>query len=439
MRAALAEREREAAARVAVAEERARIARELHDIVAHAVSVMVLQVGAVRHKLPDALVEDSDALRRRRAGRPHGARRDAPPARRDAPRRRRGVELAPQPGLDGLDALLDEVGRAGLPVELHVDGEPVPLPRAIDLSAYRIVQEGLTNALKHARASRADVTVRYGPDELEIEVRDDGARRRGGDGLGHGLVGIRERVKIYGGEMTAGTRRGGGFVLSARLPLERRPAVSIRVLVADDQSMVRAGFRMLLSGEEDIEVVAEASNGLEAVDKAARFRPTVVLMDIRMPELDGLEATRRILAADDAGPDPDPDDLRPRRVRLRGAARRRQRLRPQGRPARAADRRDPHRRRRRRAALTRRHEARDPAVHAHAARAPPKELDDLTERELEVFRLIARGLSNAEIGRRALHQRHHRQDAHHAHPPEARASATASRPSCSPTRQDSST
>ena len=129
------------------------------------------------------------------------------------------VEFAPQPGLDGLDSLLEEVGRAGLPVELHVDGEPVALPRGIDLSAYRIVQEGLTNALKHARASDADVTVRYRQDELEIEVRDNGQGSATTDGLGHGLVGVRERVKIYGGDMTAGTATGGGFVLSTRLPL----------------------------------------------------------------------------------------------------------------------------------------------------------------------------------------------------------------------------
>jgi signal transduction histidine kinase len=217
-RAAQAEREREAAARIAVAEERARIARELHDIVAHAVSVMVLQVGAVRHKLPDSLAEDRDALRGvERAGRTALAEM----RRLLAAMRREGdeAELVPQPGLDGLDSLLGEIGRAGLPVELHVDGEPVPLPRGIDLSAYRIVQEGLTNALKHANASDADVTVRYRPDELEIEVRDNGHGSATSDGLGHGLIGVRERVKIYGGNMSAGTASNGGFVLSTRLPL----------------------------------------------------------------------------------------------------------------------------------------------------------------------------------------------------------------------------
>ena len=218
-RAEQAEREREAAARVAVAEERARIARELHDVVAHAVSVMVLQVGAVRHQLPQALEEDRDALGRvERAGRTALAemRRLLGAMRRDGD----GLELAPHPGVDRLDALLDDVGRAGLPARLHVDGDPFPLPRAIDLSAYRIVQEGLTNALKHAHASHADVTFHYAPDELQIEVRDNGKGSSTSDGLGHGLVGMRERVKIYGGEMTAGTAPEGGFVLGARLPLE---------------------------------------------------------------------------------------------------------------------------------------------------------------------------------------------------------------------------
>jgi signal transduction histidine kinase len=220
VRATQAERDREAAARVAVAEERARIARELHDIVAHAVSVMVLQVGAVRHKLPEAREDDREALSRvEQAGRTALAemRRLLGAMRRDGD----GVELGPQPGLDGLDSLLEDVGRAGLPVRVQMDGGPAPLPRAIDLSAYRIVQEGLTNALKHARASHADVTLRYAPDELQIEVRDDGKGGAGNGGPGYGLVGIRERVKIYGGEMNAGATPEGGYVLSARLPLDR--------------------------------------------------------------------------------------------------------------------------------------------------------------------------------------------------------------------------
>ena len=217
MRATLAEREREAAARIAVAEERARIARELHDVVAHSVSVMVLQVGAIRHKLPEAVADDREALGHvERAGRNAltEMRRLLVAMREDG----EDVELGPQPGLEALEPLLDEVRRAGLPAQLHVEGEPFPVPRAVDLSAYRIIQEGLTNALKHARASRADVTVRYRPYGVEVEVADDGRGIAETDGLGHGLVGIRERVKIYGGEMSAGRRNGGGFVLSARLP-----------------------------------------------------------------------------------------------------------------------------------------------------------------------------------------------------------------------------
>jgi signal transduction histidine kinase len=217
-RAAQAERERETAARLAVAEERARIARELHDIVAHSVSVMVLQVGAIRHGLPEARAADAEALR----GVEETGRTALTEMRRLLGAMRRegdDAELAPQPGLDALDALVAEVGRAGLPVDLQVEGEPTPLPRGIDLSAYRIVQEGLTNALKHARAGRAAVTLGYEPTELRIEVRDDGNGGPGAGSPGFGLVGIRERVKIYGGEMTTGRAPDGGFVLEARLPL----------------------------------------------------------------------------------------------------------------------------------------------------------------------------------------------------------------------------
>jgi signal transduction histidine kinase len=214
-RAAQAERERQAAARIAVAEERTRVARELHDIVAHAVGVMVLQVGAVRHGLPAS--GDRDALEGvERTGRTALAEmRRLLSAMRDE-----GEDLAVQRGLGNLDPLLEEVGRAGLPVRLDVEGEVLALPGALDFTAYRIVQEGLTNALKHAQASEARVTVRYEPGELRIEVRDNGNGAAPSDGLGHGLVGVRERVKIYGGDMTAGSANGGGFVLSTRLPLQ---------------------------------------------------------------------------------------------------------------------------------------------------------------------------------------------------------------------------
>jgi signal transduction histidine kinase len=214
-----AEREREALARVAVAEERTRIAREMHDIVAHAISVMVLQVGAVRHGLPQTLPDQREAL-----GNVERAGRDALSEMRallDALREvGEGVAMAPQPGLDDLRNLLEQTERAGLPVRLEVEGTPTEVPRAVELSAYRIVQEGLTNALKHGRASQAEVRLGYAPEELRIEVRDDGAGKGDGaaGGAGYGLAGVGERVKLHGGEMTAGAVDG-GFVLRTRLPL----------------------------------------------------------------------------------------------------------------------------------------------------------------------------------------------------------------------------
>jgi signal transduction histidine kinase len=179
---------------------------------------MVLQVGAVRHRHAYALGEDGEALQGvEKAGRTALAEM----RRLLAAMRTEGddVELGPQPGLDSLESLVQEVEHAGLPVRLHVDGIPAQLPRALDLSAYRIVQEGLTNVIKHARATSADVMVRYEPTELTIEIHDDGKGSSTSDGLGHGLIGIRERVKIYGGEMTTGTANGSGFVLETRLPL----------------------------------------------------------------------------------------------------------------------------------------------------------------------------------------------------------------------------
>lgn len=218
-RAERAERERESAARVAVAEERARIARELHDVVAHAVSVMVLQVGAVRHRMTDEDKEDREALQHvEQAGRSALAemRRLLDAMRREDDE----LELTSRAGLDKIRQLLDDVRAAGLDVRMDVEGDPVDLSAGLDLSAYRIVQEGLTNALKHADAEHAWVKVAYGADHLELAIRDDGRGSTANDGPGHGLVGIAERVKIFGGDMTAGRVDGGGFALRARLPLQ---------------------------------------------------------------------------------------------------------------------------------------------------------------------------------------------------------------------------
>jgi signal transduction histidine kinase len=217
-RATRAEREREARARAAVADERARIARELHDVVGHSVSVMTVQASGVRRLLrPEQEREREALLIVERTGREALAemRRMVGVLRRpeEAP------ALAPQPSLEHVDRLVEQTREAGLPVELRVEGEATELPAGVDLTAYRLVQEGLTNALKHARATRAEVVVNYGDSQIEVIVLDDGSGAGNGDGGGHGLVGMRERVSVYGGELDAGPRPGGGFRLRARLPL----------------------------------------------------------------------------------------------------------------------------------------------------------------------------------------------------------------------------
>ena len=197
--------------RLAVQAERARIARELHDAVAHAVSIMVVQAGAAEQVL-DAEPE--------RARAPLQAIQQAGRRAHDELRRmvgilREGAEHDPTPGLAQLPALVEG---AGLPVELEVRGTPVPLPTGLDVSAYRIAQEALTNVRKHAGATRAHVTLEYAPDALLIEVVDDG---RGGvpNGRGHGLMGMRERAALFRGELEAGPRPDGGFAVRARLAL----------------------------------------------------------------------------------------------------------------------------------------------------------------------------------------------------------------------------
>jgi signal transduction histidine kinase len=217
-RALRAEREREQQARTAVAEERARIARELHDVVGHSVSVMTVQASGVRRLLrPDQDREREALLVVERTGREALAemRRMVGVLRRpeEAP------ALAPQPSLEHLSRLVEQAREAGLPVELRVEGEASQLPAGVDLTAYRLVQEGLTNVVKHAQATRAEVLVNYADGYLEVTVKDDGKGVGNGDGGGHGLVGMRERVSVYGGELDAGPQQGGGYRLRAKLPL----------------------------------------------------------------------------------------------------------------------------------------------------------------------------------------------------------------------------
>jgi len=218
-RARLAERERDVAAREAVVEERARIARELHDAVAHNVSMMVIQAGAERRVLGTGDGSTREVLQTiEQIGRSAltEMRRLVGMLRTDSSDR-----LAPQPKLADLPTLMTQVREAGLPVEFEVDGQCRELPVGIELSAYRIVQEALTNALKHAGQAHAAVRVRYGPDSLELEITDDGGGGSPADvpGGGHGLAGIRERVALYGGKFDASARLGGGFAVRVLLPL----------------------------------------------------------------------------------------------------------------------------------------------------------------------------------------------------------------------------
>ena len=218
-RARRVELEREAEARNAVAEERARIARELHDVVGHSVSVMTVQASGVRRLLEPHQEREREALMAvEQAGREALAemRRLVGVLRRpeEAP------ALAPQPSLQHLERLAEQARESGLPVDIRVEGEATELPAGVDLTAYRLVQEALTNAMKHAKASRAEVVVRYGDDSIEVVVTDDGAGISDGtaESGGHGLVGMRERVAVYGGELRAGPRPEGGYALRATLP-----------------------------------------------------------------------------------------------------------------------------------------------------------------------------------------------------------------------------
>jgi signal transduction histidine kinase len=216
-RATQLEREREEKARAAVVEERGRIARELHDVVAHSVSVMVVQAQAGPRLLGDA--EQARGVFRSIEA---SGREALVELRRLLGILRTGDEqlsIGPQPGLGSLRSLVEQVREAGLPVELRIEGEQAPLPPGIDLSAYRIVQEALTNTLKHAGRAQATIVVRYEQAALELEISDNGTSTPAGrNGSGHGLIGMRERAALYGGALEAGARDGGGYYVRARLP-----------------------------------------------------------------------------------------------------------------------------------------------------------------------------------------------------------------------------
>jgi signal transduction histidine kinase len=223
------ERTHQAETRAAVAEERSQIARELHDVVAHHVSVMTVQAAGARRTLardPDRSREALEAIEatgraalaemRRIVGVLRGPDDDAPAA----------SGRSPQPGLADLPELVEQLGAAGLPVDVQVDGDQRELPLGIDLTAYRVVQEALTNTLKHAAATHAEVTLHYSPRELVVDVVDDGRGQTSGPDarrLGLGLLGMRERLALYGGDLEAGSRAEAGFRVHARIPLRDGP------------------------------------------------------------------------------------------------------------------------------------------------------------------------------------------------------------------------
>jgi signal transduction histidine kinase len=207
--------------RDAIERERQRIARELHDVIAHGMSVMVVQADAARH----GLRPEDDDTREALSAIEHTGRESLREMRRLLGLLRHQTPdgdgaVAPQGGMTSLDGLIDSVRRAGLPVGLTIEGQARPLPPGIDLAAYRIVQEALTNSLRHAGPAHAHVAIDYRPRELALRIEDDGRGSPNGTaGSGSGLIGMRERVRFYGGTFDAG-RHDGGFLVTATLPLE---------------------------------------------------------------------------------------------------------------------------------------------------------------------------------------------------------------------------
>ena len=284
---------------------------------------------------------------------------------------------------------------------MHVDvdwrGSREPLPADIDLSAFRIIQEAVTNVVRHAGTGQCQVSIGQQDGHLSIEVTDSG---RGGSpaGTGYGITGMRERATLLGGDFSAGPRPGGGFRVTARLPVPAGVGtMTIRVILADDQPLVRAGLRMLIAQTPDIDVVGEAGTGTEAVQLTRDTGPDVVVMDIRMPGMDGIEATQ-LITAGAAPPGCSCSPHSTTRLRLRRAAGRGERIMVKDmalediltaiRVVAAGD-----------AIIA-------PGVTRRLigqfadqprSRHKPRELTEITEREREVLKLVGLGMSNTEI------------------------------------------
>ncbi|MGH2736301.1 MAG: histidine kinase [Actinomycetota bacterium] len=211
---------RDELARAAVTDERLRIARELHDVVAHGLSLIAVQSGVGAHVMDEQPEEGRRALREIEKA----SRQALVEMRRLLGMLREGGEanLAPAPGVNALPALVEQVSLAGPQVELQVHGPARPLPPGLDLIAYRVVQEALTNVVKHSGATRARAVLSYSPDHLIIEVVDDGGGAGAPNGIGHGLSGMRERVQLFGGSLTSGALRDGGFGIRAEIPFAGR-------------------------------------------------------------------------------------------------------------------------------------------------------------------------------------------------------------------------
>ena len=345
-RAAEAERRRHVAEDTRAAE-RTRIARELHDVVTHHVTAMVVQAEAARYltaapdRLDQTLTAVTDTGRRAITDLRHLLDLLNPDHGTEPPGRRPSASCARSSSRPAGPGSRWSSPRRARPAESTGSAE---------LVAYRVVQEALTNALKYAHGSRTAVRVQHGEREITVEVSTDGSGSRAGAPRRE-RAGPR-RAPRAGRRPGRRVQRGPAAGRRLRRPgphPRREPVVTapIRVLVCDDQALIRTGFATIIDAQPDLEVVGECGDGRAAVDLAGRLRPDVVVMDVRMPVLDGIEATRLLAGAGVAASRQGArgDDVQPRRVRLRGAARGGERVPAQGRPAGAAAARHPHRRR----------------------------------------------------------------------------------------------